>query len=247
MQSRADPRHRGNRQQQQLHGGLPESRALQGKLLRIDVGGANTGAERCGLSSDSVGYAIPQDNPYAGSDGRCGEIFHHGLRNPFRFSFDRDSGDLWIGDVGQGAREEIDYLPAGVPGGINFGWRCREGFIATPGITCANPPTFRDPVLDYDRDVGQSITGGFRSRGPQQPLDGVYFFGDFAAANYFAVRPFDGRYDYVTWRNGGAPSSFGEDANGNVLVVQYGNGGANGSVHRITTAMLFGDGMEDEF
>jgi glucose/arabinose dehydrogenase len=224
------------------NGGDARSRALLGKMLRIDVSQTGSGGERCGLAGDSVGYAIPAGNPYAGTDGICDEVWASGLRNPYRFSFDRLTDDLLIADVGQSAREEVDVIPAGV-GGLNFGWRCREGDIATPNVTCSGPlPVFTEPVIAYDRSVGGSITGGFRYRGPQGGLDGSYLFGDFVSGRLFAAKPHQGVWTYRVWRDaGGNPSGFGEDAAGDVYVVHYG-----GTVSRIVTDTLFVDGFEPE-
>jgi len=221
-------------------GGDPDSRALLGKLLRIDVATTGSGGERCGLAAGSAGYAIPSDNPHAGSDGICDEVWAAGLRNPYRFSFDRERGDLLIADVGQGAREEVNVVDGNLAG-LNFGWRCREGDIATPGISCPSPAAFTEPVLAYDRDVGGSITGGFRYRGPQGGLQGVYLFGDFVSGRLFAARPHAGVWRYVTWRDaGGNPSGFGEDAAGDVYVLDY----FGGTVSRIVTDLLFADSFE---
>ncbi len=125
-----------------------------GKLFRIDFGG-------------DLAHAMPAVTVHA-----------KGLRNPFRFSIDRATDDLWIGDVGQSAREEIDWLPAGSAPGTNFGWRCREGFIAfDEDPPCALP--LRDPVHDYTHATGVSVTGGVRYRGVIPELRGRYFFADF--------------------------------------------------------------------
>ncbi|MBD8527038.1 PQQ-dependent sugar dehydrogenase [Pseudoxanthomonas sp. CAU 1598] len=224
------------------NGGQSESRALLGKLLRIDVSTAGSETERCGLATGSVGYSIPLDNPYAGTDGVCDEVFASGLRNPWRFSFDRLTGDIWIADVGQGAREEVDVLPAGQVG-LNFGWRCREGFLATGLSGCGSPPPFTDPVLDYDRSFGQSITGGYRYRGPQQPLDGVYFFADFASGLHMAAIERSSGYQRVDWRDsGGNFSSFGEDQDGELYVLNYGAG----SLQRLVTDTRFRGDFESE-
>ncbi|MCB1642810.1 MAG: PQQ-dependent sugar dehydrogenase, partial [Xanthomonadales bacterium] len=165
-------------------GGNPNSRALLGSLLRIDVDATTpVGANQlCAANSDgSANYAIPADNPFAGNAGvanACDEILHYGIRNPWRFSFDRETGDLLIGDVGQGAREEISFKAFGAISATNFGWDCREGFIAASG-SCRAGDTLVDPVMDYPRNAGTSTTGGYVYRGPISPLRGVYFFADF--------------------------------------------------------------------
>lgn len=222
-------------------GGNADSRALLGKMLRIDVSTTGTGGERCGTFTAGAGYGIPNDNPYAGADGVCDEVFASGLRNPYRFSFDRLHGDLWIGDVGQGAREEIDRNPATV-GGLNFGWRCREGFIATPGITCTNPPTFTDPIADHVRDEARSITGGFRYRGPIGGLNGLVFYGDFVTGRQFVLSRRSGQWVASTWRNtGGNPAGYGEDLAGNLYMADYG-----GTLFRLaaTSPVIFRSGVE---
>lgn len=226
-------------------GGRAESRALLGKLLRIDVGQAGSEGERCGLATasvgvTSVGYAIPDDNPYASADGICDEVFASGLRNPWRFSFDRDTGDLWIGDVGQNAFEEIDRLPAG-QSGLDFGWRCREGF-ATTGNACSDAQAaFTPPQLDYGRGIGQSITGGYVYRGPIQPLRGLYFFADFYGAQMVAQPATSGTVPWRVWRDAGAFSAgFGEGEDGSLYYVDL----VAGTLSRLHSDLLFRGGFE---
>lgn len=225
-------------------GGDPASLALLGKMLRIDVDATTPagGDERCGFGAvGTIPYGIPNDNPYAAADGICDEVWHAGLRNPFRFSFDRDTGDLWIGDVGQSAREEIDFV-AGNVGGLNFGWRCREGEIAGGNTSlCANPPPFTAPLLTYDRNVGQSITGGFRYRGPQAALTGIYFFADFITSRLFAFDPAQPGLGREDWRVlDGNPSSYGEGADGELYLVDY-----SGCVFRLDAETILRDGFEE--
>jgi glucose/arabinose dehydrogenase len=228
-------------------GGDFESLALLGKMLRIDVdatAAAVAGDERCGFGdSGTIPYAIPNDNPYQGSDGICDEIWHAGLRNPFRFSFDRGNGDLYIGDVGQSAREEINAVPGDV-GGLNFGWRCREGDVAGGNTSlCANPPAFIDPVLTYENPtLGCSVSGGFRYRGPIAALRGVYFYGDFCSGRVFAGRPFNGAWRSLQWQDTPySVSGFGEGADGALYLVHYG-----GAIRRFSTSAIFRDGVEPE-
>lgn len=158
---------------------------LLGKMLRVDVAVAD---------SNNTGYAVPPTNPFVGQSGYLPEIWSLGLRNPWRWSFDNPAlggtGALVIGDVGQGAREEIDYEPAGL-GGRNYGWRNREGFLDT-NIQPVLPPAFTpltDPIFDYGRDSGQSITGGFVYRGSAlgAAYRGRYFFGDFIARRVWSI------------------------------------------------------------
>ena len=119
---------------------------LLGKMIRIDVNS---------LTSQMFGqYSVPANNPYISDPNVLDEIYNLGLRNPFRWSFDRVTGDMWIGDVGQGAKEEIDYRPAGGTGHNNFGWRCYEGSISTPGVADCTPVDNVFPVFDYDNPNG---------------------------------------------------------------------------------------------
>src|SRR5215212_9731542 len=148
-----------------------------GKMLRIDPTGDDFAADA------ARNYAIPLTNPMRTGVGSPAddigddEIWAYGLRNPFRDSFDRVTGDLWIGDVGQGSREEVDFQPGASTGGENYGWRLREGTITTPGVggSCAS---CIEPVYDYDRDAdafgGTVITGGYVYRGPDPSLQGKY-------------------------------------------------------------------------
>jgi glucose/arabinose dehydrogenase len=200
-------------------GGDPNNRAqnlgdLLGKLLRLDV-------------DSGTPYAIPPSNPFVGSPGARAEVWAYGLRNPWRFSFDRASGDLWIADVGQGTWEEIDYQPATSIGGENYGWRRMEG------SHCFNPPancnsgTLVLPVVEYDHDVGCSVTGGYVYRGTRSPrLNGTYIYGDYCSGVMWgATRNANGtvtsrRLLDVTFNI----STFGEDVNGEVYVADYGNG-----------------------
>ncbi|MCC6679541.1 MAG: PQQ-dependent sugar dehydrogenase [Phycisphaeraceae bacterium] len=195
---------------------------LLGKILRIDVGA--TGGS----------YTNPASNPFVGVTGDD-EIFAYGLRNPFRASFDRDTGDLYIGDVGQGAREEIDRILGNSSGGENFGWRLREGTIATPsgGVGGAPPPGNVEPIYDYTRGSGayqgNTVTGGVLYRGPGAALQGKYVFGDYGSDNLWLFDPAD-PYGTVTNINqqiaGYAdidnPVAFAEDTEGNLYVVDLG-------------------------
>ncbi|MGE0622801.1 MAG: PQQ-dependent sugar dehydrogenase [Pseudomonadales bacterium] len=185
---------------------------LLGSLLRIDVHPADP----------ADGYDIPPDNPFLGQAGFRGEIWAYGLRNPWRFSFDRGTGALWAGDVGQVSREEIDII---VRGG-NYGWRIYEGNLSH--INPANrPPTdFEAPVIDYDRGQGSVVIGGYVYRGSAVPsLQGRYLYADAGSGNVWALR-----YDAATGtvleneliENRGGITSFGEDASGDVHAVTGG-------------------------
>ena len=141
-----------------------DSTSLLGKILRVDIDGA-------------APYEIPPDNPYVGRPGWREEIWQLGLRNPWRWSFDRANGDLYIGDVGENLWEEVDHVPAPVVGGNNFGWPCVEGTMCL--VACCTNPGFTAPLHEYDHDFGCAITGGFVYRGCAMPeLRGRYFFSD---------------------------------------------------------------------
>jgi glucose/arabinose dehydrogenase len=195
---------------------------LLGKILRIDVDGDDFAAD------PARNYAIPDTNPFAGVAG-ADEIWAYGLRNPWRASFDRLTGDFYFGDVGQGAREEVSRQVAGSAGGENYGWRVREGRIATPDVGGPATPDMVEPIHDYPRgsDVGEgaAVTGGYLYRGPVTELQGKYIFGDFVSAQVWAVAP-DGT-GFVDLTDAFTPdvgsidsiSSFGEDSEGNLYLV----------------------------
>ncbi len=182
---------------------------LLGSLLRIDVDSA-------------APYAIPPGNPFAGVSGARPELWNIGLRNPFRFSFDRASGDLYIGDVGQAEREEIDVAPAG-QGGQNYGWNVTEGTICYNASSCSTAG-ITPPVLDYDHDQGCSVIGGFVYRGSAIPdLRGHYFYGDFCAGfvrsfRYSGGAATDAR-EWPTLSPHDVIQSFGQDAAGEIYVL----------------------------
>jgi glucose/arabinose dehydrogenase len=153
---------------------------LLAKILRIDVSGPP--------ADDDPVYRIPDDNPFIATDGARPEIFHTGLRNPWRIRFDRATGDLWIADVGQGDREEIDVSRAGV-GGLDFGWNVMEGTTCyrDGGDDCATPDLTL-PVAEYDHDLGCSVSGGAVYRGPTYPaLQGWYVFSDYCEGEFWAI------------------------------------------------------------
>ena len=192
---------------------------LLGSLLRIDVDAGSP-------------YAIPSDNPFVNVSGARPEIWNFGLRNPWRFSFDRETQALYIGDVGQGEREEIDVAPASSGGGKNYGWNVMEG------LSCFNTPTcdqsgFTLPVFDYDHDEGCAVTGGYVYRGARIPaLQGQYFYGDFCSGFVRSFR-FDGAAtDHRLWPtlSGGSITSFGEDTIGELYILV-----ASGEVFRLAS------------
>ena len=201
---------------------------LLGKILRLDVDG--TGAVPCGQTA-AAPYAIPPSNPFAAISG-CDEIWAYGVRNPWRFSFDRATSDLIIGDVGQNAWEEIDYQPSTSEGGENYGWRKMEGFH------CYNPPSNCNdgsltlPILEYDHSGRCSVTGGFRYRGNAIPgLDGVYLYADFCSGELWgAQQAADGTWTSSLLLNTGYNlSSFGEDQAGELYATNL-----NGGVYQLT-------------
>jgi len=201
--------------------------SLLGKMLRIDVNSPGGG----------LNYGIPTDNPYlATNDNIPDEIYAVGLRNPWRISFDRFTGDLWIGDVGQNAREEVNFQAAGSAGGQNYGWDCREGNIPYDGSSsanCANGSTYTPPVFDYVHDNntgGFSVTGGFVYRGTAADLDGYYVCADFVTSRLFLYEPATETLSTQDETEVTGISSFGEDDNGELYVVQL-----NGTLHRVTT------------
>lgn len=187
---------------------------LLGKLLRLDV--------------DAAMYSIPPSNPFARRSGARGEIWAYGLRNPWRFAFDRASADLWIADVGQGSWEEIDFQPAASIGGENYGWRRMEGtHCFTPASNC-NDGTLVLPVIEYGHDDGAcSVTGGSVYRGARFPgLQGMYVYGDYCnGVIWGARRDANGAVTSRVLRNTTiAISTFGEDANGELYVADYDGG-----------------------
>jgi glucose/arabinose dehydrogenase len=182
-------------------------RTLLGKMLRIDVNSAEP-------------YSIPADNPYVNSEQGAPEVWAIGLRNPWRYSFDRATGDLYIGDVGQGSWEEINFLPAGIVGGTNFGWNYYEGTHDYQGT----PPEgmqFIFPVTEYAHESRCSITGGFVYRGALMPeWDGIYFYGDYCSGEVFGLfQAADGTWNsQVLFPTGALITSFGEDEAGELYM-----------------------------
>ena len=176
-------------------------------------------------------YIVPAGNPFVGPSGARPEIWAYGLRNPWRFSFDAKTGNLWIGDVGQNEWEEIDLLPAGRGGGQNYGWNLTEGDHSYNGAT--PPPNWVRPIYEYSHaDGGCAVIGGYVYRGTAIPgLDGAYLFSDNCLGGIAALRVRGGRV--VAERGLGvrvpSPSSFGEDGRGELYVLSL-----EGGVYRIT-------------
>lgn len=205
-----------------------ESYGLLGKMLRIDVNGSTPGSGACGLVGN---YGIPASNPFVGTSGACAEIWAYGLRNPWRWSFDRFTHDLIIGDVGQNTWEEVDFQPASSGGGEYYGWSCMEGNHTFKADRCDS--TLRvDPILEYAHSEGCSVTGGYRYRGPIQDMNGIYIYGDYCSGSIWFAERQGGTWTASVWKASGLNiSSFGEDEEGNVYVVD-----SNGAVYRFESA-----------
>lgn len=187
---------------------------LLAKILRLDVDNGDP-------------YGIPADNPFATNKQGRPEVWAYGLRNPWRFSFDRATGDLYIADVGQNAYEEIDVQRAGTPGGQNYGWNIMEGLHCYPSGNDCNQQGLVLPVIEYGHDQGCSVTGGFVYRGKAFPrFVGTYFFSDFCGARVWSAQP----SSQENWEKtevlatGFPVSSFGEDEAGEVYLTDYGAG-----------------------
>jgi glucose/arabinose dehydrogenase len=202
-------------------GGDPEDRAqnldsLLGKLLRLDVSGA-------------TGYTVPPDNPFVGNPDARPEIWASGLRNPWRFSFDRATGDLYIADVGQGDREEVNAVPGSSPGGENYGWNIMEGRACyPPGRNCSTAGLTL-PVLDYDHSAGAcAVTGGYVYRGAALPiLAGRYLYADYCGGWVRSFTLVAGQaVDLVDWTAelgpGPGVTSFGQDNAGELYLMAGG-------------------------
>lgn len=173
---------------------------LLGKILRLDVDGGEP-------------YAIPGDNPFGD------EIWAYGLRNPWRMSFDRLTGDLYIGDVGQNQWEEIDFLPAGASGDLNFGWDLFEGSHAYEGAPPQNAQ-FIPPVAEYDHSQGCSVTGGHVYRGALPAWQGIYLYGDYCSGTIWGLlRSGDGWSSQPLFATGATITSFGQDQSGELYLL----------------------------
>jgi glucose/arabinose dehydrogenase len=209
----------GGNDQHGTIGNAQSTSTLHGKILRINV-------------APTTSYSIPPSNPFAGNPlcstdnpsrtQPCPEIFALGFRNPFRWSFDRGTGQLWVGDVGQNAIEEVDRVDLGG----NYGWRCFEGARNT-GLGCGSPGITQFPVAQYGRAVGITVIGGYVYRGANFPgLVGRYIFGDFGSGLIFSI---DARAQPLLeittgFSSGLSISSFGEGVDGELYVVNYSPG-----------------------
>jgi glucose/arabinose dehydrogenase len=200
-------------------GGDPQNRGqdlstLLAKILRIDVES----------SPGTADYAIPKDNPFVGRSGAKPEIWAYGLRNPWRFSFDTGTGDLWIGDVGQDLWEEIDHVAAGTPGGMNFGWSLYEGnhlFKATSKL-----PGFTWPVAEYSHSEGDAVTGGFVYRGEAYPtMHGLYVFADYGSGKIWTLQRVAGAWvRTLAQKTSYQISTFGADGHGELWLADWSAG-----------------------
>lgn len=195
---------------------------LLGSLLRLEV--LNDGTAR-----------VPADNPFVGQPGARAELWNYGLRNPWRFAFDRSNGDLYIADVGQGEREEINVSTAasGMGKGLNYGWAVYEGSRCFGGAGACTPTGFTMPIVEYTHSDGCSITGGFVYRGAAIPaLHGTYFYSDYCSSWIRSFRFVGGaateKLEWSALSPGGQVVSFGEDAAGELYVLS-----SNGTVWRI--------------
>jgi len=183
--------------------------SLLGKILRLDVNNGDP-------------YALPADAPFGN------EVWAYGLRNPWRFSFDRATGDLWVGDVGQGDWEEVDYLPAGSAPGLNLGWSIMEG---SHGYDAAPQPGMILPAAEYDHNQsGCAVTGGYVYRGAMPEWNGIYLYGDYCTGEIWGLLPQNG-----VWKNerlfttGELITTFGQDAQGEIYLASD-----SGGVYQLT-------------
>ncbi len=197
---------------------------MLGKMLRIDVNADNDSA-----------YVIPPDNPFIDDENALDEIWAYGLRNPWRNSFDRLTGDFWIADVGQNDFEEVNFQPAGSSGGENYGWRCYEGNAPFNTEGCGDEENYVFPVYDYPHEgegCSGSVTGGNIYRGAMyNGMYGVYVFADFCTGNVYTITPTSEGFDGTQLANfgEGEVTSFGEDQYGELYVVMQ----TSGEIHKL--------------
>lgn len=210
-------------------------KTLLGKILRLDV--------------NAPAPYIPASNPFVGNPKAMPEIWAYGLRNPWKTSFDRQTGDFFIGDVGQNNWEEVDFQPAGSAGGQNYGWRKMEGrHCYNPSINC-NDGTLTFPILEYDHNDGRcSITGGYRYRGTEAAdLYGAYIYGDYCSGQIFAAnQSCSGNWNSKEiLKSGLSITAFGEDENGELYVANH--PGGDGEIYKIvgSPSVEFSDDFED--
>lgn len=203
--------------------------SLLGKMIRIDVNNFSTPPY----------YNIPADNPYVADPAVDDHIWALGLRNPWRWSFDRLTNDMWIADVGQGSWEEVNYRPAASTAGLNYGWRCYEGNNGYNTAGCLPQASYTSPIFVYPHVFatgGFSITGGFVYRGAEYPaLQGYYICADYVSGNVWLINP-DGSGGWITRRQAGLPgsiSAFGEAEDGTLYAVSLG-----GPVYKVNVATI---------
>lgn len=203
--------------------------SLLGKMIRIDVSNFST----------TPYYFIPADNPYISDPLVDDRIWALGLRNPWRWSFDRATGDMWIADVGQGSWEEVNFRSAGTTGGINYGWRCYEGNAAYNTAGCLPQSSYISPIFVYPHVFatgGFSITGGYVYRGAEYPvLQGYYICADYVSGNVWLINP-NGSGGWITRRQAGLPgniSAFGEAENGTLYAVSL-----SGSIYKVDVTVV---------
>jgi glucose/arabinose dehydrogenase len=197
------------------NGNGQDTTAMLGKLLRIDIGHGDP-------------YTIPPANPFAGSKPGLDEIWAFGLRNPWRFSFDRETNDLWIADVGQDKYEEIDFQPALSAGGENYGWRCYEGDHSYNTTDCLPTGNYVSPVAEYGHTAGRcSVTGGYVYRGSKYPgMAGYYFYADYCTDELWSLHSNGDSWDvmYHGKYSGNNFSTFGEDRDGELYIAGLSTG-----------------------
>ncbi len=199
-----------------------------GKILRFDV--------------TTVPATAPPDNPFVGDPEALPEIWAYGFRNPWRFSFDRTTGDLLVGDVGQQRTEEINFQPAASGGGENYGWRLKEGSDCFEPAEDCDDGALTAAIIEYGHDLGCSVTGGFRYRGRREaPLRGLYVYGDFCSGTIWGARPnANGRWVSRVLEESGLPIvSFAETEAGELLLLDF-----SGRVLAISSLDVFADGFE---
>lgn len=221
-------------------GNAQDMTKLLGKVLRINVDGNSGLAPDCGTITGGATppYTIPNDNPFiAGSDGICNEIWASGLRNPWRASFDRETFDYYIADVGQFDWEEVNFQPANSAGGENYGWRCYEGNVTFDPTNCGDISNYQFPFDVYPHgsgnDSGNAITGGYVYRGNNYPsLNGIYIYADFGSGNFWLAQN-SGGWNITPLGGIGVsfPSTFGEGCDGELYVASH-----SGTIYQIQSS-----------
>ena len=233
------------------------SEALLGKMLRIDVHGTADepqGVEKCGeVQNYKIPFQTDNDqlaNPWLGDDGVCDEIWTYGWRNPWRWSFDRSTGDMFIGDVGQNAVEEISWQSVSHDGGDNYGWNCKEGssdFLDS----CETQVPLIDPILEYLQATagGCSVTGGYVYRGAISAMQGDYIYSDYCNGHIWFADENEGVWSETLWLDTNyRPVAFGEDEAGELYLVHHGTSANTGVIYRFKLNVeerLFADGFEE--